>query len=165
MAKPTTYATPICLVLTLFAAAGVFIGFTQKNPLWIILLLLPAVVYEVYRTEGESTKWSSWMLLLLLIAEAVCVIFKLNFNLATYLGQESTYVGMSYVPLGDIKAVFPTLMAVLAVILFLRTAGVYTKWLAVIIFGAMIATVYLISPNGLQELIRSLIQTFSWQMY
>jgi hypothetical protein len=164
MAKPTTYATPICILLSLIAAVGIIVAILEKSPLWAIILLVPAVIYEVYRTEGVSTKWASWFLLALLFAELICVIFGLKFDLAAYLNQDYTYVAGTSVPLGDITVVFPMIMAALAVILFIRTAGIYTKWLAVIIFISMISTVYLLSPNGFGDLIRSAIKSVLWHL-
>ncbi|MFA5158404.1 MAG: hypothetical protein WC451_04455 [Patescibacteria group bacterium] len=162
MAKPTTYATPICLFLSLVAAVGIVIGFVQQNPLWAIILLIPAVGYEVYRTEGASTKLASWGLLILLIAELICVVFGVHYDLATFMEQDSAYIAGTVVPLGDITVVFPMVMAALAVVLFVRTAGIYTKWLAVIIFASMVSTVYLISPTGFGDLIRSAIRSVLW---
>jgi len=156
MAKPTTYATPICLVLTLIAAIGIIAGILEKNALWLIFLLLPTVIYEVYRTEGKSTKWASWFLLILLVVELIFLLFNIKFNLASFLGQDYAYIGSTNVPLGDLTVVFPAAMAVLSVILFFRTAGIYTKWLSVIIFISMIVAVHIISPNSFQDLIRSL---------
>ena len=159
MAKPTTYATPICLLLSILALIGIVVGVIDKNPLWVIILLLPAVGYEVYRTEGISTKWASWLLLALIIAEMICLVFNIKFDLATYLDQDYTYIGSTYLPFGELTTVFPMAMAALAIILFIRTNGIYTKWLSVIIFVSMIATVYIISPNGFQELIQSVFRT------
>ncbi len=162
MPKPTTYATPICLVLTVIAVAGIIIGFMTKNPLYCVLFLLPTVGYEAYRTEGPSTKWTSWLLLIVLILEVIFIIFKINYSLTTFFGRESTYVGVSYVPLGDIKIFGPTIMAILAVILFIRTAGIYTKWLAAIIFLSAFATVYIMNSEIFRELLRNGISNIFW---
>jgi len=164
MAKPTTYATPICILLSIIAIIGIIAGIADKSALWVIFLLLPAVIYEVYRTEGETTKWASWLLLALLIAEIIFVLFNIKFDLANFVGQDYTYVGATNIPLGDLTIVFPTVMAVLSVILFIRTAGVYTKWLSVIIFASMIATVYIINPNSFRDLIRSVFNLVMWQI-
>lgn len=153
MAKPTTYATPICLVLSLLVIVGIVFGFLNHNPLIVVALLLPAVIYEVYRTEGDSTRWASWMLLLLIIAELVCIIFHINYDLAKWIGEESIYAVGYYMPLGDIKIIFPVLMIIFSLTLFFRTNGKYTKWLAVLIFISAIATVYLIDPNILKSLL------------
>lgn len=159
MAKPTTYATPICLLLSVLSLIGIIVGLIDKNALWAIILLIPAVGYEVYRTEGASTKWASWLLLALTVAEIICLAFNIKFNLAAYLGLDYAYVGSTYLPLGELTTVFPMAMAALAIILFVRTNGIYTKWLSVIIFVSMVATVYIISPNGFQELISSVFRT------
>ena len=155
MAKPTKYATPICLVLTFAAAVGSIIGYINALPLAIIIMLLPTVIYEIYRTEGESTKISSWLMLFVLIAEAIFVKFKIGFDLGQYLGLSETYIAGSYVPLGDIKVLAPTLMAVLSAVLFVRTAGVYTKWLAVVIFIVSFVLVYVIAPTAFSDLIKA----------
>lgn len=157
MAKPTKYATPICLVLSVLAIIGVIIGFLVKNPIWPILLLLPAVIYEFYRTEGRSTKWSSGTLLFLIIAEIICLLLNIKFDLADYLNQSHAYIGYTYLPLGELTIIFPMAMAALSIILFVRTNGIYTKWLAVIIFASMLSTVYIIDPNGFQELLRNIV--------
>lgn len=157
MAKPTQYATEICLVLTVAAVVGSIVGYINGLPLVIIIALLPTVIYEVYRTEGNSTKISSWLMLFVIIAEAIFVKFKISFDLGQYLGLNETYIAGSYVPLGDIKVLAPTLMAVLSAILFVRTAGVYTKWLAVVIFIVSFVLVYVIAPSTFSDLIKSAI--------
>jgi len=154
MPKPTKYAALICVVLTIVAAIGGYVGYIKSWPLLMVIALLPAVIYEVYRTEGESTKSSSWLMLLVLVAEAIFIKFKVSFDLGQYLGQSEAYIAGSYVPLGDIKVVAPAVMAVLSIILFTRTAGIYTKWLAVIILAASIGIIYVIAPESLQQLLQ-----------
>ncbi len=154
MAKPYRHAALICLALTALAIIGVVLGFILWNPLPLLVLLLPTVAYEVYRTQGESTKWASWLLLIIVVAEVVLVIANVEFDLAGYLGQETQYVGGYEVPLGDLRVVAPAAVAVLAVILLLRTRGVYTKWLAVVIFLAAFAVVYTLDPSYFGRLLR-----------
>ena len=151
MARPTTYATPICLVLTLLVIVGIIWGFVVHNALITILFLLPAVGYEAYRTEGESTTWASWVLVLLIIAELICIIGKINFDLGSYFGVSETYAAGYYVPLGDIKIIFPMVMLILSLILFFRTIGKYTKWLAVLIIIGSVVTLYLLDPSFLKQ--------------
>lgn len=158
MAKPTKYATPICVALSLVTVVGVLLGLKFRLPLLIAGLLLPAVLYEIYRTEGESTIWASWLTLFAIIAELAAVWFNLKFDLAAFLGVSSHYVGGYYVPLGDIKVIFPTIMAVLAAILFFRTAGIYTKWLAVLIFIGAFSIIYTVDPALFQNLIKVVIR-------
>lgn len=154
MAKPTKYAPHICIALSILAAIGILIGLIFKLPLVIVITLLPTVIYEVYRTEGKSTKSSSVILLVVLIGVAVLIIFNLDFNLAEYLNSDEEYIGGYLVPLGSIRILGPTIMAVLAVILFVRTYGIYTKWLAVIIFISAFALVYSIDPNAFSDLLK-----------
>jgi hypothetical protein len=158
MAKPTKYAPHICTVVTILALIGIVVGLLKDNTLIIVFLLLPATVYEVYRTEGKSTKSSSVIMLLLLIAQIFLVLFKVEFNLAEFLGTSQEYIGGYLVPLGQITVVGPTLMAILAIILFVRTAGKFTKWLAVTIFVTAFAIIYSIDPGIFTELFKYGIQ-------
>lgn len=135
-----------------------FVAFYFHNPLWIIIGLLPAVIYEIYRTEeGATTKYSSILLLIILVLEIILVVFKVKFDLATFFGEESKYIGGYYLPLGDIKVFGPILTAILSVVLFFRTAGVYTKWLSVIICIGSLTAVYIINPVFFQSILKILI--------
>ena len=154
MAKPYQYATPICLVLTLLAALGIILGLSISNPLITVLFLLPTVLYEVYRTEGASTKFASWGLLVVFILEILFIIGNVSFDLASFLGTSQRYVAGHIVPLGDIKVVGPTIMAALSAVLFKRTRGRYTKWLAVIIFVSSFAIVYTLDPTIFTRLLK-----------
>lgn len=147
MPKPTKNAPLICTILSIVAVVGIVVGLLTKIPLIPIFLLLPAVIYEVYRTEGDSTRLSSVLLLLVLIGEIILIIFNINWNLATFLGEETKTVASFTIALGDIKVVAPLLMAVLSVVLFIRTYGIYTKWLSVVIFVTAFAVVYIIDPE------------------
>jgi len=146
VAKPTQYATSICLVLTVIALAGMIIGLLKMNPLITIILLIPTVAYEVYRTEGKSTTLASWLLLLVFAAITVLFIFNINYDLSAILGISNLNVGGYPVPLGEIRVVGPAIVAVLAAILFFRTRGVYTKWLAVVILVGSLVVIYIIAP-------------------
>ena len=155
MAKPTTYATPICLGLTLLTIVSIIIGVHYHNALIITLFLLPTVAYEAYRTEGETTRWASWVLLFLIIGELVMIIFKINFDLASFSFQNYAYVGGYFVPLGDVKIIAPGVMAVLSLILFFRTIGKYTNWLSVLIFVSSFVIVYTLDPNIFKSFLSS----------
>lgn len=158
MPKPTKFATPICIVLTILAAIGLLIGWVNHNVMVILILLLPAVIYEVYRTEGESTRWSSWVMLITVVLEIYFLWKNVSFNLANYFNMSEQYVGGFWVPLGDIKIVAPILMAVLSAVLFFRTYGKYTKWLAVVIFVSALVTVYILDPNIIKTMLPGIIQ-------
>ncbi|MCD4756207.1 hypothetical protein K8R20_01155 [bacterium] len=154
MAKPTKYAPHICTLVSILAFIGIVIGLLTHETLVIVILLLPAAIYEVYRTEGKSTKASSFLLLGVLIAEILLILFKIDINLADYFGVDSKDIGGYVVPLGDIKIVGSSLMAVLSVILFLKTYGKYTKWLAVTIFITAFGIIYSIDPDAFRELFK-----------
>lgn len=158
MAKPTKNAPLICTLVSIIAFVGAVISFIVASPLPLVLLLLPAVGYEVYRTEGESTRASSIIILILIILELILVLFHWDFNLASFLGQDSQYIAGYLVPLGSITVIFPSVIAVLSIILFVRTAGIYTKWLSVIIFIGCFAIIYLLNPATFQDLLKYGIQ-------
>lgn len=158
MAKPTRYAPLICTILTIVTVIMAIVSFYTHNALWIIIGLLPAVVYEVYRTqEGATTQYSAIALLIILALEAILIIFKVNFDLAAFFGEESKYVGGYNLPLGDIKIFGPILTAVLSVVLFFRTAGVFTKWLSVVICIGSLTAVYIINPVFFQSILKIII--------
>jgi len=158
MAKPTKYAPHLCTLFMVIAAVGIVLGFLFSQPLIPILLLLPAAVYEAYRTEGKSTRAASYILVLILVAEIVLVIFDIEFNIASFLGTEGEYIGGMWVPLGDLRIVGPTVVVVLSVILFTRTRGVYTRWLSGIIFVTCFAILYLLEPATFQVLLQEAIR-------
>ncbi len=154
MAKPYQYATHICLGLTLLAIIGIFCGLKTLNPLITMIFLLPTVLYEVYRTEGVSTKAASWGLLIVFILEILFILGNVSFDLASFLETEQRYIAGHAIPLGDIKVVAPTIMAALSAVLFARTRGKYTKWLAVIIFVSSFAIVYALDPAIFAKLLK-----------
>lgn len=155
MAKSTKYATPICIGLTLLAAIGILLGLKTGRALITMFTLLPAIGYEAYRTEGVSTRWASWGLVVLFVALLIFFIFNINFDLARFFGEATRNLRGYEVPLGDIKVVGSALMIILSIILFTRTRGIYTRWLSVIIIVTSAAIVYIIAPDFFQDLIRT----------
>ena len=153
MAKPTKYATLICTIVSVLALIGIVIGIWLSKPLIIVIFLIPAAAYEVYRTEGPSTVWASWILLIVLILEIVLIVANINFDLASFFGESEKVVAGYTVPLGDIKIAGPIVMAILSIILFVRTRGRYTKWLAAVIFITCFAIVYAINPEIFKNLL------------
>jgi len=154
MAKSYKHAASICIVLGVLALIGIIIGVAKSNPLITIIFLLPTVIYEVYRTEGRSTKWASRGLLIILVAEIFLIVTNISFNLVEFFGVTEKRVSGYNVPLGDIKVVGPAIMAILTIILSVRTRGRYTKWLAVIIFITSLAIVYVLDPTVFSRLLR-----------
>ena len=158
MAKPTKNASLICTIMSVVAAIGIIAGIATKSPVIILIALAPSVVYEVYRTEGESTRWASWVMAGVLVLEFILVIFHIGFDLAGFLGTSSEQVAGYTVPLGDIRIVGPAVMAVLSIILIVRTRGVYTRWLAANIIVCVLALTFVLDPNVFQELLRQGVQ-------
>lgn len=156
MARPTRYATPICLTLSAFAAVGIALGFLTEEVMYPVGFLVPTVAYEAYRTEGVSTRWASWTMAGLILALIFLVAFGVEFDLRELFGTDVTYVDGRTIPLGDVKVVFPAAMAVLSVVLWTRTRGVYTRWLAAIVFVTSAVIVHLSAPEALGDLFDSL---------
>jgi len=59
MAKEHKNAPIICAVITGIALAGAGIGIWKSMPLIIALSIIPAIVYEIYRTQGVFTTLAS----------------------------------------------------------------------------------------------------------
>ena len=153
MARPTKHATLICAVLSGIMLVGALIGVLADSSLLVIAAVAPSVLYEVYRTEGESTRWASWALLGVLILETVFLVFGVSFDVGQFLGTAKQDVAGYQVPLGDVKVVGPALAGVCALVLLARTRGRYTKWLAINIIVAMVALAYTIDSEALKDLV------------
>ena len=147
--------TNICILCTLFALSFILFSFGFNNPYLILIGFFPAVVYEAIRTAGPYTKFASVGILLLTILEALALKGIISFNLATFLDQETAYVKGYWLPLGDVVFVFPLLTIVLAILLFQRTAGRYTKWLSIIILVSSAALLLQVDKGALMEAIRT----------
>ncbi|MFC1669663.1 hypothetical protein ACFL20_04670 [Spirochaetota bacterium] len=150
MAKEYKFAVQVCIVLSIVAVIGIVIGIKLNNPIVIIACLLPTSIYEAYRTEGFFTKLTSLALLGILIAELVLLAGKINITLLKFLEKTDSAV-KKYIPMGDIKLIAPVVIALLALMLLRRTFGLYTRWLAIIIFLTSIALVYVLNPLIINE--------------
>jgi len=141
MAKPTRNAALICGILTVIAALGAAASIYWTQPLAVIIAALPAAAYELYRTEGFSTRLASAGVLAVLVAEIVLVVGKIEINIARFVAK---YTGS--MPVVDAKLAGPVVIALLAIMLVRRTAGIYTKWLAVVLLGSAVALFYTLDP-------------------
>jgi hypothetical protein len=156
----TKHTSPVlmCSLVTIIAIVGAVIGLYTHNPLWILLLLLPAVIYETIRTEpGASTKISSIILLIVVILEIGLIVFGINYDLTKFFGEGEKYIAGYYLPLGDIKIFGPILTAILATVLVFRTYGPYTKWLAIVIAIGSLVTIYILSPDFFQQALKLIV--------
>jgi len=154
MARPTKNAPLICGILSAVVVLGVVIGLVAKSPIVVLLAMAPSVAYEVYRTEGETTRWASWALAGVLVVEFFLVVFKISIDIGAFLGSSTQVVAGYSIPLGDLRIVGPALIAVCALILITRTRGVFTRWLAVNIIVAALALTYVLDPSVFTELLR-----------
>ncbi len=154
MARPTKNAALICGILSAVVVLGALIGLLAKSPIIVLLAMAPSVAYEVYRTEGESTRWASWALAGVLVVEFFLIVFKISIDIGAFLGSSTEVVAGYSIPLGDLRIVGPALIAVCALILITRTRGVYTRWLAVNIIVAALALTYVLDPSVFSELLR-----------
>ncbi len=154
MARPTKNAALICGILSVVALVGVIVGLLAKSPVVVLIAMAPSVAYEVYRTEGETTRWASWALAGVLILEFVLVVFKISIDIGAFLGSTTQEVAGYQIPLGDLRIVGPAVIAVCALILIARTRGIYTRWLAVNIIIAALALTYVLDPTVFGELLR-----------
>ena len=147
-----------CLIVTFIAIFGAIISFVSHNPVWVLIFLLPAVIYETIRTqEGASTKVSSIILLIVVLLEIGMIIFNVNFNLATFFGEQEKYIAGYYLPLGDIKVFGPILVTILSLILLVRTYGPYTKWLSIVLAIGGLLAVQIINPFFFQNILKIIV--------
>jgi hypothetical protein len=158
VAKPTKNAPKICVAVIAFMVLGLLVGLLTDQPLWAILGLLPVTIYEVYRTEGASTSWASWVLLAALVLLGVLLVFGIDLDLADLLGRSSETVAGYEVPLGPITMVAPLLMAVLCLILIVRTRGRYTRILAVSILVGAGGLIFILDPTVLGTLVDAVLE-------
>jgi len=154
MARPTKNAALICGILSAVAVIGIIIGLIAKSPIVVLIAMAPSVAYEVYRTEGETTRWASWALAGVLVLELILIVFKISIDIGAFLGTTTQEVAGYQIPLGDLRIVGPAIIAVCALILIVRTRGVYTRWLAVNIIASALVLTYVLDPTVAAELLR-----------
>lgn len=153
MAKEYRHAPMICGVITLIAALGIVIGIWKNLPIIVALSIIPAIIYEIYRTEGIFTKLASWLALIVTVAALYVIHKNVTVDIIPFITKYiSLPVATKLVPAGLIA---PVVLVIIAVYLFRRTAGIYTRWLAVVILVASVALFYCIDP----QLIKNLLST------
>lgn len=144
----------ICTILTLTTIVTIFLGFHYHNPFIIILGIFPVAIYEAIRTEGYYTKAGSIAIMLLVFLEIFAIRGLIKLNLAQFLGQQNAYFSGYWLPLGEITFIFPIIAVLISIVLFWRTYGIYTKWLAILLLASSICLLYLVNKEGLFELLR-----------
>ncbi len=153
MAREYKNAGIICIAISIIAVLGIFLGIKFNKPLIIALVMLPAVIYEVYRTEGVYTKIASWLSLTVVVAEAYVIIAGITIDLSPILGESLKSFSIT----GRVHAglIGPVALVILALYLFKNTAGIYTRWLSIIILVSSIALFYAINPEIILGLLQS----------
>ena len=147
-----------------FAFSGLISLIRKEQNFRVHLISSVAIIFVGLYFEIKVWQWCLVILMIaiVLILEIFFIVFGISWDLGKYLNLEYSYVGGQYVPLGDIKILAPVLLAVFSTVLFLRTAGPYTKWLSVIIFASAFIIIYVMSPDMFRELLRSSIQRIFW---
>ncbi len=145
----------ICGILTIITLATIMLGFYLKNPYIMILGIVPSAIYEAIRTEGYYTKAASIGIAILVILEILAIKGIIHINLANILGRDEAYFSGYYLPLGNIVFIFPAIAAILSIVLFIRTYGIYTKWLAILLLASSISLLWLVNKDFLLSLLRA----------
>jgi hypothetical protein len=148
MAKSYEHAWIICLAVSIIAAAGIAAGYFWHRPVIIAIAMLPAVIYEVYRTEGVFTKIAAVGSLVIAAAEIYVIAADVRIDLSQYLTFLKAVKGMNE----PIQAGFigPVLLVLASLYLFRRTAGIYTKWLSIVI-----VLIFTINPEMTKKMFKS----------
>jgi hypothetical protein len=150
MAKSTKYAVLICSILTVIAVAASILGIFKNIPLAIVIGMLPVAAYEVYRTEGITTKISSVGIFLILIVEIVVIAQGMKLDSIEALSSlKKTF------PFIELSMIAPVVTAFLSFTLFKRTFGIYTRWLAVVILATSLALLYSVNPSLVEKVKKS----------
>ena len=122
-------------------------------PIIVAFSIIPAIIYEIYRTEGVFTKIASWLALIVTIIALYVIHKNVMIDIIPFITKFiSVPVTVKLVPAGLIA---PVVLVILAVYLFRRTAGIYTRWLAVVILVTSIVLFYTLDP----QLIKNLLST------
>ncbi|MCX8125104.1 MAG: hypothetical protein N3F66_13215 [Spirochaetes bacterium] len=122
MAKEYQHAPIICGIITVIAIVGSIIGIWQSIPLVIAIGIIPAIIYEVYRTEGVFTKIASWLALIVTMVALYVIHKNVIIDIVPFIKKFiSISVKTIRMPAG---LVAPVVLVIIAVYLFRRTAGI-----------------------------------------
>ncbi|MBN2040802.1 MAG: hypothetical protein JW864_12235 [Spirochaetes bacterium] len=146
MPKEYKHALLISTVLTIVAGIGVFTGVYFKWALIIAIAMIPAVVYEIYRTEGFFSKIVSFLCLFIILAEIFAIITHSMVDLSRITGNHFQSVSFLH---EKTQAAFigTVLLIILCLLLFKRTRGFYTQWLSVLILLSSIGLFFASNPD------------------
>lgn len=154
MAKEYKHAVWICLALSIIAAAGIVAGILLAKPMIIAIVLIPVIAYEVYRTEGVFTTLASWGALGIVFLEIYAIVSGITFNIQELIPVNINIPGTLGANL-PAALIGPVILVILSVYLFKQTAGMYTRWLSVIILITSVALFYTIDPQLMGNIFNS----------
>ncbi len=154
--EKTKFPIIACTVITIIALATLILGLLIKNPYVVIAGIIPAAIYEAWRTQGFFTKLQSVGILVLVILEILAIMRVFTFNLGQGIEDEEIYVGGFILLLGDIRFLIPAVMVILSLGLLWRTYGMYTKWLSVVLTASSVALLYIVNKKALISIIQGM---------
>lgn len=158
-------ANTIAIVISIITIGTIAAGLWLKNPYYIIAGIVPAALYEAWRTEGYYTKTASIGIVILVILEVLAILGMIRFNLAEMLGMQDYYLAGYIVPLGDVASIFPIAAVVLSILLVRRTYGPYTKWLAILLIASSVVLLYVVNRAIIPDLLRNNASSTSYWFY
>ncbi|GEM_PF-6445831 len=141
------YPVYYCLFLTIFFIISCFLSFVTKNSIYLMIGLLPVSLYEIYRTYGIFTKLASILLLFILILEIYIISANVNIDLLKLFFKKEIFLAGINIKFGELRYIFSEIIILLALILLVRTIGIYTKWLSIILIIGCLMIIY-IETNG-----------------
>ena len=144
-----------CIVISIIAVLGIVLGIKLKKPLITATALLPAVIYEVRKAKGLFAKIISLLSLLILLAEIYAATTIISVDLSRLTGGLLKHT-VNAALLG------PVILVIFSIYLLRYAAGVYAKWLSIIILAGS-AVLFFIIPDynqlpEVQEKIQNIIQ-------
>lgn len=142
-----------CLIAALIAATCLLCGYYLKSPLIMALGLIPAALYESFRAWGPMTRIASLLFVLILITVSALFLLQINFDMSTFKGGHVKRAALRTLALVDIKVVALLIMALLSLVLVIRSAGPYTKLLSLLIMAGCIFMVWQVSPKQFPALV------------
>lgn len=160
--QDTSSAKVLCVVISIITIITIGVGIWLKNPYWVIAGIIPAALYEAWRTEGSYTKAASIAIVVLVILEILAILGIIRFNIAQFFATDSFYFSGYLIPLGDIASIFPIVCALLSLVLLRRTYGPYTKWLSILLIASSLVLLYIVNKSIIPELIKNSSNSYYW---
>ena len=153
----TEHRRPIlfCIVITIAAVLGITFGIKFNKPLITALVILLPVIYELRQAKGLFGKIISLLSLIILFAEIYALTSTINVDLSRMTAGMLKHT-INAAMLG------PVILIIFSIYLLRYAAGVYSKWLSIIILICSIVLCFIIPDSNqvpeVQEKIQHIIQ-------